>query len=61
MYYDPMIAKLITHGATREAAIAHMRRCPQRVLYSRRVAQYQLPGGTDRASPLSRGAASART
>ena len=25
MYYDPMIAKLITHGATRERAIAHMR------------------------------------
>ena len=25
MHYDPMIAKLITHGATRERAIAHMR------------------------------------
>lgn len=25
MYYDPMIAKLITYGATREDAIAHMR------------------------------------
>jgi propionyl-CoA carboxylase alpha chain len=25
MYYDPMIAKLITHGETREQAIAHMR------------------------------------
>ncbi len=25
MFYDPMIAKLITHGATRERAIAHMR------------------------------------
>jgi propionyl-CoA carboxylase alpha chain len=25
MHYDPMIAKLITHGATRESAIAHMR------------------------------------
>ncbi len=25
MYYDPMIAKLITHGATRDMAIAHMR------------------------------------
>jgi propionyl-CoA carboxylase alpha chain len=25
MYYDPMIAKLITHGANREEAIAHMR------------------------------------
>ena len=24
IYYDPMIAKLITHGPTREAAIAHM-------------------------------------
>jgi propionyl-CoA carboxylase alpha chain len=25
MHYDPMIAKLITHGATRDGAIAHMR------------------------------------
>jgi propionyl-CoA carboxylase alpha chain len=25
MYYDPMIAKVITHGATRDQAIAHMR------------------------------------
>jgi len=25
MYYDPMIAKLITHGPTRDAAINHMR------------------------------------
>jgi propionyl-CoA carboxylase alpha chain len=25
MFYDPMIAKLITHGPTRDAAIAHMR------------------------------------
>ena len=25
MYYDPMMAKLITHGANREEAIAHMR------------------------------------
>jgi propionyl-CoA carboxylase alpha chain len=25
MYYDPMIAKLITYGATRDRAIAHMR------------------------------------
>ena len=25
MYYDPMIAKLITHGATRDQAIGHMR------------------------------------
>jgi len=25
MFYDPMIAKLITHGATRELAIGHMR------------------------------------
>ena len=25
MHYDPMIAKLITHGATRDRAIAHMR------------------------------------
>jgi propionyl-CoA carboxylase alpha chain len=25
MYYDPLIAKLITHGATREEAISHMR------------------------------------
>ena len=25
MHYDPMIAKLITHGATRETAIDHMR------------------------------------
>jgi propionyl-CoA carboxylase alpha chain len=25
MHYDPMIAKLITHGATRERAVAHMR------------------------------------
>ena len=24
MYYDPMVAKLITHGANREEAIAHM-------------------------------------
>jgi propionyl-CoA carboxylase alpha chain len=25
MYYDPMIAKLVTYGATRDRAIAHMR------------------------------------
>jgi propionyl-CoA carboxylase alpha chain len=25
MYYDPMIAKLVTHGATRDQAIQHMR------------------------------------
>ena len=25
MYYDPMIAKVITYGATRDQAIAHMR------------------------------------
>jgi propionyl-CoA carboxylase alpha chain len=32
MYYDPMIAKLITHGANREEAIAHMRSALDRFL-----------------------------
>ena len=32
MYYDPMIAKLITHGADREEAIAHMRAALDRFL-----------------------------
>jgi propionyl-CoA carboxylase alpha chain len=32
MYYDPMIAKLITHGANREEAIAHMRLALDRFL-----------------------------
>jgi len=32
MYYDPMIAKLITHGADRQAAISHMRSALDRFL-----------------------------
>jgi len=32
MYYDPMIAKLITHGANREEAIMHMRSALDRFL-----------------------------
>jgi propionyl-CoA carboxylase alpha chain len=32
MYYDPMIAKLITHGADREEATAHMRAALDRFL-----------------------------
>ena len=32
MYYDPMIAKLITHGADREEATAHMRSALDRFL-----------------------------
>ena len=32
MYYDPMVAKLITHGANREEAIAHMRLALDRFL-----------------------------
>ncbi len=32
MYYDPMIAKLITHGADREEAISHMRSALDRFL-----------------------------
>lgn len=32
MYYDPMIAKLITHGDTRDEAIAHMRSALDRFL-----------------------------
>ncbi len=32
MYYDPMIAKLVTHGADREEAIAHMRAALDRFL-----------------------------
>ena len=32
MYYDPMIAKLITYGANREEAIAHMRSALDRFL-----------------------------
>jgi propionyl-CoA carboxylase alpha chain len=32
MYYDPMIAKLITYGATREEATAHMRSALDRFL-----------------------------
>ncbi len=32
MYYDPMIAKLVTHGADREEAISHMRSALDRFL-----------------------------
>ncbi|MCP4048062.1 MAG: acetyl/propionyl/methylcrotonyl-CoA carboxylase subunit alpha [Gammaproteobacteria bacterium] len=32
MYYDPMIAKLVTHGADREEAIGHMRSALDRFL-----------------------------
>ncbi len=32
MYYDPMIAKLVTHGANREEAIKHMRSALDRFL-----------------------------
>ena len=32
MYYDPMIAKLVTHGADREEAISHMRLALDRFL-----------------------------
>jgi len=35
IYYDPMIAKLITYGATRDAAIANMEKA---------IAQYQIEG-----------------
>ena len=46
IHYDPMIAKLITHGTNREEAIGRMRDALNEFPHSRRLAQYQLLGGS---------------
>ena len=45
IYYDSMIAKLITHGATRGQAIARMRDALNALRHSRHLVEHRLPGG----------------
>ena len=55
MYYDPMIAKLITHGATREEARIQMRDALKRVSRAGCFAQHQFSVGFDRTPEIPRG------
>ena len=57
MYYDPMIAKLVTHGPTRIAAIDAAGRRARCLLHRRHPAQHPVPHRADAASALARGAA----
>ena len=57
IHYDPLIAKLITHGPTRAAAIAEMRAALNEFYYPRRLAQHQLPRRAGRAPAVRRRAA----
>ena len=54
MFYDPMIAKLVTHAPTREAAIDAAGRRARRLLHRRHPAQHPVPGRPDAASALAR-------
>ena len=44
MHYDPMIAKLVTHAADRNTAVAAMQQALDRYLDPRHQAQHSLPG-----------------
>ena len=57
IYYDPMIAKLVTHAPTRLEAIDAQARCARCVRDRRRAAQHPVPLGADAASALARGRA----
>ncbi len=52
LYYDPMIAKLVTHAPTRGAAIAAQSRRARCVRGRRHPAQHSIPCGADDASAL---------
>ena len=54
MYYDPMIAKLITYGETREAAIDHLGGRLGRLLHPRRFPQHQFSQRTHNPSSIPR-------
>ena len=57
IYYDPMIAKLVTHAPTREAAIEAQARRARRLRDRRHPPQHPVPLGADGASALARGQA----
>jgi hypothetical protein len=52
MYYDSMIAKLIVHAGTRDAAIARMRDALEPFRDSWRLVQHRLPGRAHAAPAL---------
>ena len=52
IYYDPMIAKLVTHAPTREQAIEAQARALDAVCHRRYPPQHSLPLRPDGASAL---------
>ncbi len=54
MFYDPMIAKLVTHGPTRDAAIDAQADGPRCLLHRRHPAQHPVPDRPHAASALAR-------
>ena len=57
IYYDPMIAKLVTHAPTREQAIDAQARRARRLRDRRHPPQHPVPVRADAASALARGPA----
>ena len=56
IYYDPMIAKLVTHAPTRAEAIEAQARRARRLRHRGHPPQHPVPVGADAASALARGA-----
>ena len=57
LYYDPMIAKLVTHAPSRAAAIDAQARRARCLRDRRHPPQHSVPVGADAASALARGQA----
>ncbi len=55
IYYDPMIAKLVTHAPSRAAAIEAQATALEFILHRRHSPQYPVPVGLDASSALARG------
>ncbi len=55
IYYDSMIAKLITHGANRGRGHRPHARCAQCLRHPRHLVEHRLPGRSDPTSAVCRG------
>ncbi len=55
IYYDPMIAKLVTHAPSRAAAIEAQATALELILHRRHPPQHSVPVGPDASSALARG------
>ena len=54
IYYDPMIAKLVTHASSRAAAIEAQSHRARFILHRRHPPQHSVPVGADESSALAR-------